>query len=27
VLTNGGTLLSLQVADPRGGARPNRLPL
>ena len=27
VLTNGGTLLSLQVAPPQGWVRPNRLPL
>ena len=27
VLTNGGTLLSLQVAAPLGQVRPNRLPL
>jgi outer membrane protein assembly factor BamB len=27
VLTNGGTLLSLQVASPKGSVRPNRLPL
>jgi hypothetical protein len=27
VLTNGGTLLSLQVAPPQGWVKPNRLPL
>ena len=27
VLTNGGRLLSLQVADPHGGVRPNRMPI
>jgi outer membrane protein assembly factor BamB len=27
VLTNGGTLLSLQVASPRGGVQANRWPL